>query len=495
MNEHANNLRRLPAVEGEPDTPLGDLQTTRGLGRVEPNKWQRLVSRSLLEGALVLFALLLAMLTPPGDVNGQRHALAWGVLYAALVVLFGLLLRSRRLIRLDLFSDVRNVLFATSVAAMTTLGVRVVLGDNPAADEQVFTLWAFTTILLVPGTLALSSLELRDRRAGIVAKPTLIVGAGRVGQLTAKRLLDRPELGLRPVGFIDKNPLVPDGSSGIPVLGASWDLDEILLQYDVRHVIFAYSTAPHEVLLRMVRRCQELGIAVSVVPRLFEKVTAKVSVDHIGGLPLISIHPADPKGWQIRLKYQIERVAAAVLLVFLAPLLAVSVAAVWLSVGRPILFRQRRVGLDGQEFGILKFRSMKDAPADEEPLSLLPDTAPGGAGNVERRTRVGKLLRRTSIDELPQLINVVRGEMSLIGPRPERPEFAQIFYHQVHRYDERLRVKSGITGWAQVHGLRGQTSLSERVELDNHYIDNWSFRLDARILLMTVRSVLRFDAD
>jgi lipopolysaccharide/colanic/teichoic acid biosynthesis glycosyltransferase len=138
---------------------------------------------------------------------------------------------------------------------------------------------------------------------------------------------------------------------------------------------------------------------------------------------------------------------------------------------------------------------MSEAPAEEGIPSLPPDTAPGGVEISERRTRVGKLMRRTSLDELPQLINVIRGEMSLVGPRPERPEFAGMFERDIYRYGERLRVKSGITGWAQVHGLRGQTSLSDRVEWDNHYIENWSFWLDVKILLRTIRIVFRFAGD
>jgi exopolysaccharide biosynthesis polyprenyl glycosylphosphotransferase len=332
------------------------------------------------------------------------------------------------------------------------------------------------------------------RRAGKDARPTLIVGAGRIGQLTAKRLLERPELGLRPVGFLDKEPLeLGSTPGGLPVIGASWDFDQVVRRYGIEKVIFAFSTAPHDVLLRTVRRCQELGISVSVVPRLFENVTERLTVDYVGGLPLISIHPADAKGWRFRLKYLIERAAAAILLILLLPLLVATVLAVLISLGRPILYRQRRVGLDGREFEMLKFRSMQFAPDEEGVTNLPPDTAPGGVGVIERRTRVGKLIRRSSIDELPQLINVLRGEMSLVGPRPERPEFAELFDSQIYRYGDRLRVKSGITGLAQVHGLRGPTSLSDRVELDNHYIENWSFWLDIKILLLTVRSVVRFN--
>ncbi|MFQ5426236.1 MAG: sugar transferase, partial [Gaiellales bacterium] len=167
--------------------------------------------------------------------------------------------------------------------------------------------------------------------------------------------------------------------------------------------------------------------------------------------------------------------------------------AVLTSLGRPILYKQERVGLDGRPFQILKFRTMRPPnPSADNVIALAPrDTAPGGVEGQDRRTRVGTLLRRTSVDELPQLVNVLKGEMSLIGPRPERPEFARLFAARVDRYAERHRVKSGITGWAQVHGLRGKTSLSDRVEWDNYYIENWSLWLDFKILILTVAAVVR----
>jgi lipopolysaccharide/colanic/teichoic acid biosynthesis glycosyltransferase len=152
--------------------------------------------------------------------------------------------------------------------------------------------------------------------------------------------------------------------------------------------------------------------------------------------------------------------------------------------------------MDGRTFQMLKFRTMRPAMnGNASPQTLPEGVAPGGVEGEDRRTRLGAFLRRTSIDELPQLINVLRGDMSLVGPRPERPEYVQIFDHSVHRYTDRARVKSGITGWAQVHGLRGQTSLADRVEWDNYYIENWSPWLDIKILAMTVRAVVRSEAE
>jgi lipopolysaccharide/colanic/teichoic acid biosynthesis glycosyltransferase len=166
-------------------------------------------------------------------------------------------------------------------------------------------------------------------------------------------------------------------------------------------------------------------------------------------------------------------------------LLAIGVG---LSAGWPVLFRQTRVGLGGRHFEIVKFRTMTQMPEDEPQLDevLMVNIAPGGVEGVDRRTRFGTIVRRLSLDELPQLINVVRGEMSLIGPRPERPHFVEIFERTIPKYTDRHRVKPGITGWAQIHGLRGKTSLSDRIEWDNFYVENWSLWLDLKITLTTL---------
>jgi lipopolysaccharide/colanic/teichoic acid biosynthesis glycosyltransferase len=192
-------------------------------------------------------------------------------------------------------------------------------------------------------------------------------------------------------------------------------------------------------------------------------------------------------------------VAAAFFILLLSPILVLCALAIKVWSRGPVFYRQRRVGRDGRPFDLLKFRSMRgqaEDPAENPNVSvLLPsdtapgDTAPGGIEGDDRRTAIGRLLRRTSLDELPQLVNVLKGDMSIVGPRPERPQFVEMFERRIERYDDRHRVKAGITGWAQVHGLRGKTSLSDRIELDNFYIENWSLRLDIKILVMTLGAV------
>jgi exopolysaccharide biosynthesis polyprenyl glycosylphosphotransferase len=284
-----------------------------------------------------------------------------------------------------------------------------------------------------------------------------------------------------------------DDSLPMPVLGASWDLDRVAAQHDVEQVIITFSRAPHEVLLRLVKRCEELGLQVAFVPRLYEKITSRLTVEHLGGIPFLSARPTNPKGIQFAVKYAVDRIVAALFLLLTLPLSIVAAIGILLTVGRPVLFRQVRVGRDGRTFEMLKFRTMNVAsPAVEAHVAALPpDTAPGGVEGDDRRTSFGVFLRRSSLDELPQLINVLKGQMSLIGPRPERPEFAGLFEQSVYRYGERHRVKAGITGWAQVHGLRGKTSLSDRVEWDNYYIENWSLWLDLKVLLLTFLAVVR----
>jgi len=473
----------------------------------QPGRWEQLAARFHLgrdaAWALARFSLDATLLGAAGlaAALGSRAAdvdsapVIWTALFAALVLAaFAARGMYRPRLRAELLEDLRGVVAATSLAAMAVLTLRALLTDPADLTAQVLRPWAFATVYVAAGRIALQWSQTQARRHGEGLRPTLIVGAGRIGRLTARRLLEHPELGLRPIGFLDKEPMdVQDGGVVLPVLGASWDLDRIVEEHGVQQVIVSFSRAPDEVLLRLARRCEELGVSVAFVPRLFEKVTGKLTVDYLGGLPILAARAPNPRGVQFAVKYAADRLLAAALLVLAAPVIILAAVGVLATLGRPVFFRQLRVGRDGREFEMLKFRSMRKQASDghEAEFQLPPDTAPGGVEGEDRRTTLGAFLRKTSIDELPQLLNVLRGDMSLIGPRPERPEFVGLFERSVYRYGDRHRVKSGITGWAQVNGLRGKTSLADRVEWDNYYIENWSLWLDLKILLLTSVAVLR----
>ena len=389
----------------------------------------------------------------------------------------------------DFLDDLRSLMVAVGLATMVVVTLRVMFYAAPSyTAAETLRLAVFAAVYLTAGRAGLDLTQSRARRSGD-SVPTLIIGAGKVGHVAAQRLLEHPELGLRPIGFLDKEPRLDYSAiSHLPVLGASWDFEQVVRDFHVGQVIVTFSTAPNEVLLRMVKRCEDLGVGVSLVPRLFEKMTERMTIDHLGGLPLVTSHPRNPKGWQFTVKYAADRIAAFFMLIVLSPAMLVAALGVYFSLGKPVFFRQLRVGRDGRTFEVLKFRSMQ--PVEDPRVNVSVD--------ADRATRFGALLRSLSIDEFPQLINVLLGDMSLIGPRPERPELVEIFEQSIYRYQDRHRAKSGITGWAQIHGIgRGddrfaERILTDRVEWDNYYIENWSLWLDVKILLRTFRAAVDF---
>jgi exopolysaccharide biosynthesis polyprenyl glycosylphosphotransferase len=393
---------------------------------------------------------------------------------------------------MPILDGLRLMITAASMAAIIVIAVQALLGQ-PDINGPVLRLWVFSAAYLSVGRILINRVQYWTRVRGRVAMPTLILGAGVVGRQVARRLLSRPEYGLAPVGFVDSDPpALETAHRPVPVLGGFEEVEELIDETGAGHVILAFSSFPDHTLLPVIRACDQRGIRVSLVPRLYESVNDRLMLEHLGGIPVLSLRPVDPKGWQFTTKHFFDRIAAALLLVLLMPVLLIVALIITLSSPGPVLFRQRRVGRDGQDFMLLKFRSMT---THGQPEDFVPTNgcAPGGVEGGDRRTFIGRLIRRLSIDELPQLINVVRGEMSLIGPRPERPEYVELFRADHDRYAARHRVKSGITGWAQVHGLRGQTSLADRIEWDNFYIENWSLWLDVKILIMTAAAVFRGD--
>jgi exopolysaccharide biosynthesis polyprenyl glycosylphosphotransferase len=396
-------------------------------------------------------------------------------------------------LRLDALDDLRMTVTSTAVATMTVISIDALVHTGEPSSYVGLRLWFLATTLLTVGRLSSSLVTTWRREHSHAAATTIIVGAGQVGRLTANRLLEHPEFGLRPIGFLDPEPMEISGKPlPLPVLGTSASLAQVVSTNEVECAVVAFSTDSHDALLAVLDQCTQLGIRTLVVPRLFERVPSRLQVTHVGGLPLLEMLGTSPLSIQFAVKYALDRIAAALLLVALSPLLLVVATVVAASMGRPILYRQERLSLDGRRFSMLKFRTMQHVTGGAESEAPFdPQVAPGGVEGTDRRTRVGAFLRIWSLDELPQLVNVVRGEMSLVGPRPERPEYVEYFRAHVRRYDGRLRTKAGITGWAQIHRLRGQTSITDRVEWDNYYIENFSLWLDFKILLRTIPEALK----
>jgi Undecaprenyl-phosphate glucose phosphotransferase len=270
----------------------------------------------------------------------------------------------------------------------------------------------------------------------------------------------------------------------VPVVGETSDAAQIVERRRVDAVFLALPLEAHRAMLSVLKDVARTVADVRVVPDLLQYITFRAGVEDLDGLPVVHLTQVPLTGWMSLVKRTLDLAIAATALVLLSPLFAAIALAIRLSDGRPVFYRQRRMGLDGRPFEIVKFRSMRLGAEDElGPTWAAPDDP--------RRTRVGRFLRRWSLDELPQLVNVVKGEMSLVGPRPERPEFVREFKEKFPQYMLRHRVRAGITGWAQVNGWRGATDLAKRIEYDLYYIENWTLALDVKILWLTLRYGLR----
>lgn len=321
------------------------------------------------------------------------------------------------------------------------------------------------------------------RKEGVEQR-VLIIGAGRIGIRVAHLLSQSHQCETEVVGFLDKTPLAGprhQEETGLPVLGSSYDLPWVLQEYEVDKAVIAFSTAPHQRVLEIIWECDRQGVDVSIVPRFFEATTVQSSVENVSGVPLMHLNHVRLRGFNGLLKRTFDLLATTAGLLVIWPVLLVLALAIKLDSPGPVIFSQKRAGYDGKVFTMYKFRSMKVGAQKMSNYTVFGDP---------RRTRVGKYLRALSLDELPQLINVLKGDMSLVGPRPEVWDRSQELAGTVYRYPHRYRVKSGITGWAQVHGLRGDTSIEERVLYDNYYIENWSLWLDIKTILLTLFKAL-----
>jgi Undecaprenyl-phosphate glucose phosphotransferase len=388
----------------------------------------------------------------------------------------------------DFFAVFVGSILAAILAIIGTLYFRdlLPLAVRPQAGAFEVSRAVWLMFLALTVTLAYTSRELvrealeRRWKAGIGLKRVLIAGAGDLGRLVADKLIEHQEMGLKVLGFIDDRAGGDHiGYRGLPLLGALADAHEIIRQERVDHLYVALPLEEHVKMLGLVEATNREGVDVHVVPDLLQFIALRARLENLDGVPLISLNDVPLRGFNSLLKRIIDVGISGLALLFLALPFAIIALLIRRSGPGDVFYRQERMGLDGRAFEVYKFRSMHEGAEDE--------TGPVWAReNDPRCTSIGRWLRRFDLDELPQLWNVFRGDMSIVGPRPERPYFVEQFKHRIPQYMLRHKVKAGITGWAQVNGWRGNTSLEKRIEYDLYYIENWSVALDIKIMWLTL---------
>ncbi len=393
---------------------------------------------------------------------------------------------ARAVSRVDEFYQIFG---SVSVGSLLSIAISGFVFKNSVLEldysrAMVLYAWLLTIVLVTLGRWLHHTLKSRFQARGLGTDRVLIVGTGEVGRMILQKIRWSPWLGYQVVGMVATNGAEKaELALGVPVLGGPERLSDLIDTYEIDEVIIALPEATHQEILMLISQCERGSVSIKVFPDVFQIMASQVSIGDLGGLPLLSVRDVALRGWRLTVKRAIDIVGSAAGLVLLSPFLLFIALLIKLDSPGPVFYVQERMGLDAKPFWCLKFRSMRvDAEKDGPGWTVKDDP---------RRTRVGEFIRKYSIDELPQLINVLLGEMSLVGPRPERPVYVEQFRRSIPRYMDRHREKAGLTGWAQVNGLRGDTSIIERTKYDLWYIENWSLRLDFKILVRTLFSVFR----
>ncbi len=402
---------------------------------------------------------------------------------AATVVVFFFARLYHRPRGLSHFDEITRIVGVSSIGVVTTVAFTTLLFPTLDYSRWIIVLtWVYSIILIVTGRLVLSGLQSFLRERGVGKMRILIVGGGETGKLVADRVQDAPNLGYEIVGCVDDR-LGRRGWKGVRYLGGTDDLEQVIEKERVDEVIIAMSDPSHDQMLDLIGRCHRGNVSIKVLPDVFQIIASEVTIGHLDGLPLLTVRDVALRGWKLTLKRGVDVMFSVATLVVLSPILLLVAFLIKLDSPGPVFYTQERMGLDARPFPVIKFRTMRHSAESDQPGWTVADDP--------RRTRLGRWLRRASIDELPQFINVLLGDMSVVGPRPEQPAFVEQFRRQIPRYMERHREKAGLTGWAQVNGLRGNTSIAERTKYDIYYIENWSLWLDFKIMLKTIPLLFR----
>jgi Undecaprenyl-phosphate glucose phosphotransferase len=387
----------------------------------------------------------------------------------------------------EFFAIFVGSIFAVLFGIVATLYVQTYVAPSAKTSglfevsQGVWAIFLVFNVVLTYGSRLLTREVLERRwRAGIGLKRILIAGSGELGRLVADKIFEHRELGYQLVGFVDDRAVGDHlGYRGLPLLGTLDEAAEITSREAVDHLYVALPPEQHVRMLELLDSTSREMVDVKVVPDLLQVIALRARLEDLDGVPVININDIPLQGFNSVVKRTIDIVISTGTLAVLAIPVGLLALLVKLTSRGPVFYRQQRMGLDGRPFTIVKFRSMyNDAERETGPVWATADDP--------RVTPLGRFLRKSNFDELPQLWNVLRGDMSLVGPRPERPHFVEQFKNRIPQYMLRHKVKAGLTGWAQVNGWRGNTPLDKRIEYDLYYIENWSVRLDLKIMWLTL---------
>jgi Undecaprenyl-phosphate glucose phosphotransferase len=480
-------------------SPQPHAASARARPRLRPRAWRAILRLSLMGGDLLAVNGALVgvyqyfrealeaggALLPSDPLALLRFMLLFNLAAIGVFAASGLYEMRRGASRVDEAFKIATAVSLTVVAGIVVNTLMPLLGsdDLPFSRNVLVFGWFFAIVGCVLARAIHRAAVIWLRSVGVDTRRLLIVGAREPGQLVWETIRRRPYLGYRVQGFISDSADIGSTVDGLPILGRTEQLGRVVRATQADEVIIALSGRSPQDLLDIVALAEDEAVSIKVYPDSFQLITNNgLSIGDLSDLPLIPVkNAALDNPWNRGLKRALDVVVASGVLLLGAPVLMLIAAAIRLESRGPVFFLQERVGMDMRPFWMIKFRTMR---VDAESLGTWTTQ------NDPRVTRVGRILRRTSLDELPQMINVLLGDMSVVGPRPEQPRWVEQFGRQIPRYMRRHKEKAGLTGWAQVNGLRGDTSIEERTRYDLYYIENWSLLFDIKIIVRTIANFL-----
>ncbi|MCK5504036.1 MAG: undecaprenyl-phosphate glucose phosphotransferase, partial [Thermodesulfovibrionia bacterium] len=400
-----------------------------------------------------------------------------------IVLIFVFIFRNMGLYRprrvATVFSEIFDVVKSVTLSVLILVSATYLIRKAEFSRLVFLYFWIISIVLLCIERLIVREILWSVRRKGYNIRRVLVVGADDLGVKAVKKIIDNSWTGLEVAGFLSDKKKIGEIVEGKKILGPTRKVKEIIRDYGIDQVFIALPVQSFKKMMYVVGSLRDEMVTVRIIPDIYQTITLNASLEDLDGLPVINLSDTSMYGWNVVVKRALDIIFSLAAIIAVLPLMLLIAIVIKITSAGPIFYRQERMGLDGKNFHMLKFRSMKVNAESQSGAVWAKENDP-------RRTFLGSFLRKTSLDELPQFFNVLKGDMSIVGPRPERPVFIKEFKEKIPKYMLRHKVKAGITGWAQVNGWRGNTSLEKRIECDIYYIENWSLWFDIKIMWLTL---------